>query len=181
MQSLRHLRIQPVSVLRRTLSSTSPPANVPNYDKAKSHLGVGISRLSNMTMQSAQGCTVTSTDGRQFLDFTSGIAVTSTGHCHPKVTAAVVKQVGTLVHGQIGIGYHEPMLKLVDKLVPLLPTGPQSSLFFTNSGSEAVEAAIKVARAATGKNNVIVFQGSFHGRTYGLIPHVPSLFLFTVA
>ena len=103
-------------------------------------------------------------DGRRYLDFTAGIGVTSTGHCHPRVVEAAQRQVGTLIHGQYTTIMHEPMLTLVDKLGEVLPDG-LDSLFFTNSGSEAVEAALRLARQATGRPNVIVCQGGFHGRT----------------
>ena len=103
-------------------------------------------------------------DGRRYLDFTAGIGVTSTGHCHPKVVAAAQEQVGTLIHGQYTTVMHQPLRQLVDKLGEVLPTG-LDSLFFTNSGSEAVEAALRLARQATGRPNVLVCHGGFHGRT----------------
>ncbi len=103
-------------------------------------------------------------DGRRYLDFTAGIGVTSTGHCHPKVVAAAQEQVGTLIHGQYTTVMHQPLRRLVDKLGEVLPAG-LDSLFFTNSGSEAVEAALRLARQATGRPNVIVCHGGFHGRT----------------
>jgi 4-aminobutyrate aminotransferase len=103
-------------------------------------------------------------DGRRYLDFTAGIGVTSTGHCHPRVVAAAQRQVGTLIHGQYTTIMHEPLLELVDKLGEVLPEG-LDSLFFTNSGSEAIEAALRLARQATGRPNVVVCQGGFHGRT----------------
>ncbi|MEU6807366.1 aspartate aminotransferase family protein, partial [Streptomyces neyagawaensis] len=103
-------------------------------------------------------------DGRRYLDFTAGIGVTSTGHCHPKVVAAAQEQVATLVHGQYTTVMHRPLRQLVEKLGEVLPTG-LDSLFFTNSGSEAVEAALRLARQATGRPNIIVCHGGFHGRT----------------
>ncbi|MEV4049103.1 aminotransferase class III-fold pyridoxal phosphate-dependent enzyme, partial [Streptomyces sp. NPDC049744] len=103
-------------------------------------------------------------DGRRYLDFTAGIGVTSTGHCHPRVVAAAQEQVATLVHGQYTTVMHPPLRRLVDKLGEVLPEG-LDSLFFTNSGSEAVEAALRLARQATGRPNVLVCHGGFHGRT----------------
>ncbi|DAZ97989.1 TPA: hypothetical protein N0F65_005147 [Lagenidium giganteum] len=132
----------------------------------KDNLVRGIGRMSNLVMQRGKGSFVWTTDNRKLLDFTSGIAVTNLGHCHPRVVEAAQKQVATLVHGQVNIGYHEPMLKLVDRLLPLMPTG-LDSLFFATTGSEAVENAVKLARHATGKQNIIVFQGGYHGRTLG--------------
>jgi 4-aminobutyrate aminotransferase len=101
---------------------------------------------------------------RRYLDFTAGIGVTSTGHCHPRVVAAAQDQVARLIHGQYTTVLHEPLLTLVDRLGPVLPEG-LDRLFFANSGSEAVEAALRLARQATGRPNVIVFHGGFHGRT----------------
>jgi 4-aminobutyrate aminotransferase len=105
-------------------------------------------------------------DGRRYLDFTAGIGVTSTGHCHPRVVDAVREQAGRLIHGQYTTVLHRPLLRLTERLGEVLPAG-LGSLFFANSGSEAVEAALRLARQATGRPNVVVFQGSFHGRTLG--------------
>jgi 4-aminobutyrate aminotransferase len=104
------------------------------------------------------------TDGRRYLDFTAGIGVTSTGHCHPRVVAAAQEQVGKLIHGQYTTVMHEPLQRLVAALGEVLPA-KLDSLFFMNSGSEAVEAALRLARMATARPNVIVCQGGFHGRT----------------
>lgn len=102
--------------------------------------------------------------GNRHLDFTAGIGVTSTGHCHPKVVAAAQEQVGNLIHGQYTTIMHKPLQQLTAKLGELLPAG-LDSLFFANSGSEAAEAALRLARQATGRPNIVVFQGGFHGRT----------------
>ena len=103
-------------------------------------------------------------EGRRYLDFTAGIGVTSTGHCHPRVVEAAQRQVGTLIHGQYTTVMHRPLLDLVDRLGEVLPHG-LDRLFFANSGSEAVEAALRLSRQATSRPNVIVFHGGFHGRT----------------
>jgi 4-aminobutyrate aminotransferase len=103
-------------------------------------------------------------DGRRFLDFTAGIGVTSTGHCHPRVVAAAQEQVATLIHGQYTTVMHRPLLTLTERLSEVLPTG-LDRVFFANSGSEAIEASLRLARQATGRPNVIVFHGGFHGRT----------------
>ncbi|MFL6125080.1 aspartate aminotransferase family protein [Actinophytocola sp.] len=105
-------------------------------------------------------------DGRRYLDFTAGIGVTSTGHCHPRVVEAVREQAGRLIHGQYTTVLHRPLLTLTERLGEVLPAG-LDSLFFANSGSEAVEAALRLSRHATGRSNVVVFHGSFHGRTMG--------------
>ncbi|MCG8606435.1 aminotransferase class III-fold pyridoxal phosphate-dependent enzyme [bacterium] len=105
-------------------------------------------------------------EGRRYLDFTSGIGVTNTGHAHPVVVKAIQEQAARLLHGQINIVYHEPLLELAESLVDVLPAS-LDAYFFTNSGAEAVESAVKLAKVASGKSNVIVFKGSFHGRTHG--------------
>jgi 4-aminobutyrate aminotransferase len=104
--------------------------------------------------------------GRRHLDFTAGIGVTSTGHCHPRVVKAAQDQVATLIHGQYTTVMHRPLLRLTERLGEVLPEG-LDALFYLNSGSEAVEAAIRLARHATGRQNIVVFHGSFHGRTMG--------------
>lgn len=103
-------------------------------------------------------------DGRRFLDFTAGIGVTSTGHCHPRVVEAAQQQVATLIHGQYTTVMHRPLLTLTERLSEVLPSGLER-VFFANSGSEAIEASLRLTRQATGRPNVIVFHGGFHGRT----------------
>jgi 4-aminobutyrate aminotransferase len=101
---------------------------------------------------------------RRYLDFTAGIGVTSTGHCHPRVVEAAQRQVATLIHGQYTTVLHRPLLTLVERLGEVLPPG-LDRVFFANSGSEAIEAALRLSRQATGRPNIIVFHGGFHGRT----------------
>ncbi|GLU48639.1 aspartate aminotransferase family protein [Nocardiopsis ansamitocini] len=105
-------------------------------------------------------------EGRRYLDFTAGVGVTGTGHCHPRVVEAAQRQAGRLIHGQYTTVLHQPLLDLTERLGTVLPEG-LDSVFYLNSGSEAVEAAVRLARHATGRQNVIVFDGSFHGRTMG--------------
>ncbi|KAI4144036.1 MAG: hypothetical protein L6R39_004342 [Caloplaca ligustica] len=131
------------------------------------HVARGIGRLSNEIIESGSGSYVTMTSGRRMLDFTCGIGVTNLGHCHPGVTAAAQSQAGKLVHGQINIAFQKPYLELVQSLLPLMPHPSLDTFFFWNSGSEAVEAAVKLARHATKKQNIVVVQGSYHGRTFG--------------
>ena len=129
------------------------------------HLSPAWSHYSDVIVERGEGALLYGDDGRSYLDFTCGIAVTNTGHCHPRVVEAVQRQAGLLLHGQANIVFHKPMLQLVQELLPLV--APLDSFFFSNSGAEAVEGAVKLARQATGRTNVIVFQGSFHGRTVG--------------
>ena len=133
------------------------------------HVARGIGRLSTEVLDSGSGSYVTTVSGRKLLDFTSGIGVTNLGHCHPAVTKAAQAQVGKLVHGQVNIAFQKPYLELVEALIPLMPHKSLDTFFFWNSGSEAVEAAVKLARHATKKQNVIVMQGSYHGRTMGTL------------
>ncbi|GAA1391824.1 aminotransferase class III-fold pyridoxal phosphate-dependent enzyme [Pseudonocardia kongjuensis] len=113
-----------------------------------------------------EGVYLFDTDGRRHLDFTAGIGVTSTGHCHPAVVKAAQDQVATLIHGQYTTVMHQPLLKLAERLGDVLPEGIDS-VFFSNSGSEAVEASVRLARQATGRQLVVAFDGGFHGRTMG--------------
>lgn len=112
-----------------------------------------------------KGAYIYDKDGIEYLDFTSGIGVINTGHCHPKVVSAISKQAESLIFGQMNIVVHDPVLKLIEKLKKIVPVG-LDKFFFANSGAEAVEAAVKLAKQTTGRSNVIVFQGSFHGRTH---------------
>lgn len=131
------------------------------------HVAKGIGRLSTEVIESGSGSYVTMVGGRKYLDFTSGIGVTNLGHCHPAVTKAAQEQVGKLVHGQVNIAFQKSYLDLVKSMLPLMPHKSLDTFFFWNSGAEAVEAAVKLARQATKKQNIIVMQGSYHGRTFG--------------
>jgi len=104
-------------------------------------------------------------DGRKLLDFTCGIGVTNTGHAHPRVVAAVQAQAAKILHAQVNVVYSEPLIALSHELAALLPAH-LDSYFFSNSGAEITEAAVKLAKQASKRPNVIVFSGSFHGRTH---------------
>jgi 4-aminobutyrate aminotransferase len=110
------------------------------------------------------GVLIFDADDRRYLDFTAGIGVTSTGHCHPTVVEAAQRQVATIIHAQYTTVRNRPLLELTERLGAVLPQG-LDRLFFANSGSEAIESAIRLARQATGRPNVVVFHGGFHGRT----------------
>ncbi len=111
-----------------------------------------------------EGAQIWDEDDRRYLDFTAGIGVTSTGHCHPRVVAAAQEQIGKIIHAQYTTVMHRPLLTLVERMSEVLPSH-LDRMFFANSGSEAVESALRLARQATGRPNVIVFHGGFHGRT----------------
>jgi len=130
------------------------------------HLSPLLKQATPVLVERGEGVYVFDESGRRYLDFTAGIGVTSTGHCHPRVVAAAQEQVGKLIHGQYTTVLHRPLLELADRLGEVLPA-ELDSVFFANSGSEAVEAALRLARQATGRPNIVVFQGGFHGRTMG--------------
>ncbi len=135
------------------------------YQENFPHLTPALSRIFNFVADRAEGSYIYTDDGKKLLDFTSGIGVTNTGHCHPKVVEAIREQAGLFLHAQANIVIHKPMLQLIEELRKIVPPSI-NSFFFANSGAEALENAVKVAKAATGRQNIIVFNGSFHGRTH---------------
>lgn len=130
-----------------------------------SHLSPVWTQLSHLDVVEGSGCWVTTVDGERYLDFTSGIAVTSTGHCHPHVVAAIQDQAARFIHAQVNCYRHPIREQLAQRLSELTPEGIDT-FFFANSGAEAVEAAVKLAKHATGRPNIIVGDSSFHGRTH---------------
>lgn len=125
-----------------------------------------VKQATPVIVEKAEGNWILGTDGVRYLDFTSGIGVTSTGHCHPRVVAAAQAQIGNVIHAQATTVMHKPLLELTEKLSDYLPEG-LDSVFYANSGAEAVEGALRLARQATGRPNIISFLGGFHGRTSG--------------
>ncbi len=130
------------------------------------HMSPVWTRIFPIEAERAEGSFIYGIDGRKYLDFTCGIGVTNTGHCHPKVVEAIREQAGQFIHAQANIVVHRPMMQLIEELRTIVPQSIDG-FFFSNSGAEAVEGAVKLARFATGKPNIIVFSGSFHGRTSG--------------
>lgn len=116
-----------------------------------------------------EGAIVEDVDGNRFLDFNAGIAVVASGHCHPRVVEAVRAQAGKLIHMSGTDFYYENLVDLAEKLASLAPGGMERRVSFCNSGAEAVEGAIKLARYSTGRDKFIAFLGSFHGRTMGAL------------
>jgi len=114
-----------------------------------------------------RGAVVEDVDGNSFLDFAAGIAVCSTGHCHPRVVEAIQKQAAELIHMSGTDFYYESLPQLAERLVATMPGAEHKKVFFGNSGTEAVEGAIKLARYATKRDKLIAFYGGFHGRTMG--------------
>jgi 4-aminobutyrate aminotransferase len=115
------------------------------------------------------GAVIEDVDGNEFLDFSSGIAVTSTGHCHPEVVAAIQKQAGELIHMSGTDFYYENIVTLAERLAKIAPMSGPVRVYYGNSGAEAIEAAIKLARYHTKRQGIIAFYGAFHGRTMGAL------------
>ena len=131
---------------------------------AKENLSTVWSKAFEIEVERGEGVYLIDKRGRRYLDFTSGIAVVCTGHAHPRVVRAIQEQAARLIHGQIGVVLGDAVLELTEQLKSILPPG-LDTYFFANSGAEAIEASVKLARQATGRTNVVVFEGSFHGRT----------------
>lgn len=127
------------------------------------HVNPVLHRSAKIVAEKAQGSYIYDMNGDAYLDFTTGIAVNNVGHCHPKVVEAVQKQVGELMHTSV-VTHHKRYIEVCKKLAEITP-GKLDSVFLANSGAEAVEGAIKLARYVTGRPAVINFRGSFHGRT----------------
>ena len=130
-----------------------------------SHLSSVWFKVTDLEVATGRGCRVTTTDGHEYLDFAAGIAVNSTGHCHPKVTAAIAAQAERFIHASANVFTHDLLEPLAGKLNEITPESIDT-FFFANSRAEITEAAVKLAKQATKRQNVIVFQGSFHGRTH---------------
>jgi 4-aminobutyrate aminotransferase len=124
-------------------------------------------RVYPLVVERGSGCVIEDVDGNRFLDFTAGIAVCNTGHCHPVVTAAIHDQVDKLLHMSGTDFYYRPQIELAQLLSELAPGPTAKKVFFANSGAEAIEAALKLARWHTHRSRVVAFFGAFHGRTYG--------------
>jgi 4-aminobutyrate aminotransferase len=121
-------------------------------------------RITNLVVERGEGSWLVTRDGERYLDYSSGIGVTNTGHAHPRVVAAIQDQAAKIIHAQQNITYHEPGLRLYDRLSRLLP-GEGWGAFLSNSGAEAVEAAVKLARTGTGRPVILGFRYGYHGRT----------------
>ncbi len=131
---------------------------------ASAQLSEVLKQATGVLAARGEGVLLYDEDDRRYLDFTAGIGVTSTGHCHPRVVEAAQRQVGSLIHAQYTTVMHRPLLTLVERMGEVLPEG-LDRMFFANSGSEAIEAALRLSRQATGRPNIVVFHGGFHGRT----------------
>ncbi|KAF1915265.1 4-aminobutyrate aminotransferas-like protein [Ampelomyces quisqualis] len=157
---------RPLRAPIRSFSSTQPTSS--DMDAAafgEQHIAHGIGRLTKHVFEEGSGTFITTDKGVKLLDLTAGIGVVNLGHCHPKVSAAAAAQCSKITHAQVNIGFSSAQITLLKELIPILPDPSLDTVFLWNSGAEAVEAAVKLSRAATKKPNIIVMQGSYHGRT----------------
>jgi 4-aminobutyrate aminotransferase len=131
------------------------------------YVSPSYTRAYPLVVERGSGAVIRDVDGNLFLDFTAGIAVNATGHCHPEVVAAIQDQAAKLLHMSGTDFYYRPEIDLAQKLAEIAPGPSPKKVFFTNSGAEAIEAALKLARWHTDRSRVVAFFGAFHGRTYG--------------
>src|SRR6266403_445203 len=153
---------------RLLMELPGPQAKRVIEDDAK-FMSPSLTREYPLVAKKGRGAVVEDIDGNAFLDFAAGIAVCSTGHCHPKVVEAIQKQAAELIHMSGTDFYYESLPQLAEKLVNTIPGSDPKKAFFTNSGTEAIEGAMKLARYATKRDKFIAFYGCFHGRTMGAL------------
>jgi 4-aminobutyrate aminotransferase/(S)-3-amino-2-methylpropionate transaminase len=154
------------------------------------YVPAGVYLVQPITIAKSHGAIMEDVDGNTLIDFTSGIGVTSLGHCQDEVVATICDQAGKLIHSCIHVANYKPYIDLAKKLCEITPGNYKKRAMMLNSGSEAVENAVKIVRQATGRPNIISFENSFHGRTYmsmtltgkwdpykvGLGPFVPGVY-----
>jgi 4-aminobutyrate aminotransferase len=136
-------------------------------DRDAQFVSPSYTRCYPLVVARGSGAVIEDVDGNRFLDMTAGIAVTATGHCHPEVVAAIQDQASKLIHMSGTDFYYQPQIDLSERLAKAAPGPSAKRVFFTNSGAEALEAALKLSRFHSGRSRVIAFLGAFHGRTYG--------------
>ncbi len=152
------------------IKTTLPGPKAKKFIKLdKSYVSPSYTRMYPLVVKKAKGLWVHDVDDNVFLDFTAGIAVCATGHCHPKVVEAIKKQAGLLLHMSGTDFYYTPQIALAEKLASLAPGKGGNKVYFGNSGAEAVEAAFKLARWHTQRELNLAFYGAFHGRTMGAL------------
>lgn len=150
---------------QQEMALAMPDTNASLVARRERAVAKGVGNLAPIFAQSAKGAVVTDVEGREYIDFVGGIGVNNAGHCHPKVVAAVKEQAERLMHGCFHITMYEPYVELCEKLAALTPGSFAKKAVLLNSGAEAVENAIKIARYATGRQGVVAFETGFHGRT----------------
>src|SRR6476619_2839600 len=136
-------------------------------ERDQQFMSPSYTRIYPLVVARGSGAVIEDVDGNRYLDFTAGIAVTNTGHCHPEVVAAIKDQADKLLHMSGTDFYYRPQIDLAEKLAKVAPGPTPKKVFFCNSGAEAIEGALKLARWHTKRNRVVAFFGAFHGRTYG--------------
>ena len=153
--------------LPNLITSLPGPRAQAIIDRDSAVLSPSYTRCYPLVVERGEGAIIEDVDGNRFLDFNAGIAVTSTGHCHPEVVAAIESQAARLIHMSGTDFYYENMVDLAEKLAASAPGDTPHRVYFGNSGTEAMEAAIKLARYHTRREKIIAFYGCFHGRTMG--------------
>lgn len=160
-----------------TIHNTRPgPRAQQLIERDRVVLSPSLPRSYPLVLDHASGADVWDVDGNHYLDFMTGIAVTSTGHSHPEVVQAIKDQAEKFLHICLADFHYEVAVELAEKLAEIAPFTEEAQIFFTNSGAEAVETAIKLARYATGRRQFVAFQGAFHGRTIGALSLTASKF-----
>ena len=141
------------------------PKSVEIVDRRRAALSAGAAFLTELGVASADGAVVTDVDGNRLLDFAGGIGVLAAGHCPPTVVDAIQQQAGELLHICGIVATHDSMVELAEALNAAAPGDFEKKTLLMNSGAEAVESAVKIARVATGRQGILVFEGGYHGRT----------------
>jgi len=160
---------KPKRAARPRSTRQTPPGPRAKAWVARDHrvLSPSLTRTYPLVVAKGEGAVITDVDGHRYLDYTSGIAVTATGHCHPSVVDAIIRQAKALIHMSGTDFYYPSEIRLAEQLTQLAPGRAPKQCFLTNSGTEATEAGMKLARYATGRPYFLAFFGGFHGRTYG--------------
>jgi 4-aminobutyrate aminotransferase len=163
-------KTETLSSARPQLKGKVPGAKAKHaVEQDKKFISPSYTRSYPMVAKRGRGAIIEDVDGNEFLDFAAGIAVCSTGHCHPEVVAAIQKQAAELIHISGTDFYYESMAVLAERLSKVAPMRGPHKVYYGNSGAEAVEAALKLARYHTKRQQIIAFYGAFHGRTMGAL------------
>ena len=155
--------------LPQILTSLPGPRAAAVVERDRAVLSPSYTRDYPLVVSHGEGAIIEDVDGNRFLDFNAGIAVAATGHSHPLVVQAIKQQAERLIHMSGTDFYYENMVELAEKLAAIAPGGVARRVYFGNSGTEAVEAAMKLARYHSGRDKFIAFRGGFHGRTFGAL------------
>ena len=155
------------SALPNLVTSLPGPKARAVIERDAQSISPSYTRSYPLVVSRGEGAIIEDVDGNRFLDCSAGIAVVATGHCHPRVVEAIQRQAARLIHMSGTDFYYENMVELAEKLAALTPGGVPRKVYFGNSGTEAIEAAIKLARYHTGRKQFVAFYGAFHGRTMG--------------